>query len=336
LPRTGFGGSGLCVAGGAGEVTVQGHVENETTIVQLLNESSVAIADGDTRRAQNALREAMRVDPVTLELVIARRAWANKDGSEEEVNKRRNAIVERLGAVAVAKPDRIDVWRGLAECLKNMGNHEGVLRATASGLKRDPTNVELWVRRVGAQIELSQVQSAARSLRHLVQLAPTHDVVESLVRYHPLCAACGALLPTAGAEHCVHCGAEGPGRGAPVRSVRARHQSKFDVYFPRVRDVLAESLNMPEHVKKRLTLDTLLKRHLKRDNEQCARALNAMSKEFGAAFDAPLFDAAVVGFLDVLVADLIRAINPRKDSELETSLRERAIHGTQVQDEQHP
>jgi tetratricopeptide (TPR) repeat protein len=304
-------------------------VENEQTIVQLLNESSVAIADGDTRRAQKALREAMRVDPVTLELVVARRAWGNLAGGDATIRRRREAISQRLGSVAVAAPERTEVWCALAEFLKQLGNHDGVLKATASGLKRDPTSVELWVRRVGAQIELKQVQSAARSLRHLVQLAPTHDVVESLVRFHPLCASCGALLTTAGADECVHCGADGPGRGAPVRSVRARHQSKFDVYFPKVRDVLAESLNMPDHVKRRLTLDTLLKRHLKRSNEQCARALNAMAKEFGPAFDAPLFDAAVVGFLDVLVADLIRAINPQKDSALESSLRHRAIHGTQ-------
>ena len=90
-------------------------------------------------------------------------------------------------------------------------------------------------------------------------------------------------------------------------------------------DVIADALNMPDRIKKQLTLDTLLKRHLKRSNQQCANVLRAMSKEFGAAFDEPLFNSAVVGFLDLLIADLIRAVNPKKDSTIDTGIRQRAL-----------
>jgi len=301
---------------------------HEETIIQLLNQSNEAVLGGDVARAQQTLQEARRLDPVTVELEIARRAWANTAGDEADIARRRDAVAKRLGGVAVAAPDRIELWRTLAECFKHLGNHEGVLRATASGLKRDPINVELWVRRVKAQLELEQLESAARSLRHLVQIAPTNDAVEAMVRVHSICAACGALYPAPGADTCRNCGADGPGRGAPVRSVRARHQSKFDIYFPRVRDVIADSLDMPENIKKRLTLDTLLKRHLKRSNQQCSKVLRAMTKEFGNAFDEPLFNAAVIGYLDILVADLIRAINPREDRTIDTTIRRRAMYGT--------
>jgi hypothetical protein len=304
--------------------------EHEATIADLLKQSNEAVLGGDPERARSALEQARKLDPIVVELEIARRAWKNTAGPEIEVQRRRESVVKRLGGVAVAAPDRIEIWRTLAEYLRQLDNHEGVLRATASGLKRDPVNIELWIRRVRAQIELERLESAARSLRHLVQFAPTHDAVEAMVRVHSICANCGALFPRAGMDTCTSCGADGPGRGAPVRSVRARHQSKFDIYFPRVRDVIAESLNMPEHIKKRLTLDTLLKRHLKRTNQQCARALRAMTQEFGSAFDEPLFNAAVAGYLDILVADLIRAINPRTDKTIDTDIRRRAIYGTEA------
>ena len=298
---------------------------HEDTIVELVNQSGRAVMVGDALKAESVLNEARRLDPVTVELELARRAWANQTGGEAEIARRRESVIARLGSVAVAAPDRIDTWRTLADFLRQNENHEGVLHATASGLKRDPINIELWVRRTRAQIQLGQLDSASRSLRHCTKLAPTHDAVEALIRVHPMCANCDALFPHAGAETCGMCGEDGPGRGAVVRSVRAKNSSKFDVYFLRVRDVVAEALNMPDRIKRQLTLDTLLKRHLKRSNQQCANVLRAMSKEFGSAFDEPLFNSAVVGYLDVLIADLIRAINPRQDSTIDTGIRQRAL-----------
>lgn len=299
--------------------------DNEQRIAEYVDQSGRAVMVGDSIKAEEWLNKARQLDPVGVELELARRAWANQSGTPGEVQRRRESVVARLGGVAVAAPDRIDVWKQLAEFLRQLNNHEGVLRATASALKRDPVNVELWVRRTRAQIELKQLEQAARSLRHATKIAPTHDAIEALIRVHPMCAKCSALFPHAGAETCENCGADGPGRGAAVHSVRAKHSSKFDVYFPRVRDVIADALNMPDRIKKQLTLDTLLKRHLKRSNQQCSSVLRAMSKEFGAAFDEPLFKSAVIGFLDVLVADLIRAINPKQDSTIDTGIRQRAL-----------
>lgn len=299
--------------------------DNEDLIVEYVNQSGRAVMVGDSVKAEEWLTKARKLDPPGVELELARRAWANQSGTPADIKRRRESVVARLGGVAVAAPDRVDVWRQLAEFLRQLGNLEGVLRATASGLKRDPVNIDLWVRRTRAQIELKQLQSASRSLRHCTKLAPTHDGVEALIRVHPMCAVCDALFPHAGAETCEDCGADGPGRGAAVRSVRAKNSSKFDVYFPRVRDVISNSLNMPDRIKKQLTLDTLLKRHLKRSNQQCSTVLRAMTREFGAAFDEPLFKSAVVGFLDVLVADLIRAINPKTDSTIDTGIRQRAL-----------
>jgi hypothetical protein len=298
---------------------------HEDTIIEMVNQSGQAVMVGDSTKAEEWLSRARQLDPVTCEIELARRAWANQSGTADDIKRRRENVVARLGGVAVAAPDRIDTWRVLADYLRQLGNNEGVLRATASGLKRDPMNIELWVRRTRAQIELGQLDSASRSLRHCTKLAPTHDAVEALIRVHPMCGNCGALFDAAGAETCKMCGADGPGRGAPVRSVRAKHRSKFDIYFPRVRDVVAEALNMPDRIKKQLTLDTLLKRHLKRSNQQCANVLRAMSREFGAAFDEPLFNSAVVGFLVLLIADLIRAINPKHDSTIDTTIRRRAM-----------
>lgn len=280
---------------------------------------------GDSSRAQAVLNQARELDPVSFELELARRGWANQSGSQPEVLARRQRISARLGSVAVAAPARADAWIQLADYLRALGNHEGALKATASGLKRDPVNIELWLRRTRAQVELNQLDSACRSLRHCVKLAPTHDGVEAMIRVHPVCSKCRALFPTPGAEVCAHCGADGPARGAPVASVRAARQSKFDIYFPRVREVVARALDMPDRIKIQLTLDTLLKRHLKRSNQQCAAVLRAMSEEFGAAFDMPLFNSAVIGFLDILIADLIRAIDPRVDKGIDTGIRQRAL-----------
>ena len=298
---------------------------HEDTIVEMVDQSGQAVMVGDSLKAEEWLTRARKLDPVTCEIELARRAWANQSGNAEDIKRRRESVVARLGGVAVAQPDRIDTWKILADYLRQLGNHDGVLRATASGLKREPMSIELWVRRTRAQIELGQLDSASRSLRHCTKLAPTHDAVEALIRVHPMCGNCGALFDTAGAEFCKMCNSDGPGRGAAVRSVRARHSSKFDVYFPRVRDVIADALNMPDRIKKQLTLDTLLKRHLKRSNQQCSTVLRAMTKEFGAAFDEPLFNSAVVGFLDLLIADLIRAINPKTDSTIDTTIRRRAL-----------
>lgn len=299
--------------------------DNNELIVEYVNQSGQAVMVGDSVKAEEWLNKARKLDSVGVELELARRAWANQSGTPADVKRRRESVIARLGGVAVAAPDRIDVWKQLAEYLRQLNNHEGVLRATASGLKRDPINVDLWVRRTRAQIELKQLEQAARSLRHSTKLAPTHDAIEALIRVHPMCAQCNALFPHAGAEKCENCDADGPGRGAAVHSVRAKHSSKFDVYFPRVRDVISESLNMPDRIKKQLTLDTLLKRHLKRSNQQCSNVLRAMTTEFGAAFDEPLFKSAIIGFLDVLVADLIRAINPKTDTTIDTGIRQRAL-----------
>lgn len=304
-------------------VGVQVNDSRVSEIAELLDQSSEAALVGDSARADELLAQARQLDPVGLELELARRAWDNEAGGEEAVQRRRETTARRLGSVAVAAPERIEVWRQLADYLGRLGNHEGVLHATASGLKRDPVNIELWVRRTHAQIEIGRLESAAKSLRHCTKLAPTHDAVEGLIRVHPCCSKCGALLPHAGAEECTNCGADGPARGAPVQSVRARHRSKFDVYFPRVRDVVADALDMPERIKIQLTLDTLLKRHLKRSNEQCEKVLRAMSGEFGPAFDEPLFKSAVIGFLDILIADLIRAVNPQVDRTIATDVRRR-------------
>jgi ribosomal protein L37E len=303
---------------------------NEESIAELVEQSGRAAVIGDAAGAELSLARARQIDPVGFELELARRAWANESGDAESVRRRRVNIIRRLGGVAVAAPDRGECWLQLAEFLRQVEDHNGVLRATAGGLKRDPVNVDLWLLRVRAQIDLGQWASAARSLRHTCLLAPTHDAIEALVRTHPLCARCGSLLPDSGAERCAHCGADGPGLGALVRSVRARHQSKFDIYFPRVRDVLAEALDMPEHIKRRLTLDTLLKRHLKRTNQQCARVLRAMGNEFGEAFDEELFQSAVIGYLDLLISDLIRAIDPSKDQTLNSADRRRAVYGTGI------
>lgn len=300
-------------------------LHHEDTIAQLVDRGGAAVMTGNSAQAEQWLTKARNLDAVTLELELARRAWANQTGTPAELQRRRATVISRLGSVAVAAPERLDLWTQLADYLAEFGNLEGVLRATASGLKRDPGDDGLWLRRTRAQIALGQLDSAARSLRQLAKLAPTNEGVEALIRVHPVCTSCGALLPGPGAETCAQCGADGPGRGAPVASVRAQRQSKFDIYFPRVRDVVARALDMPERIKRQLTLDTLLKRHLKRSNQQCARVLRAMSDEFGAAFDEPLFKSAVVGFLDLLIADLIRAIDPRKDKDIDTAIRRRAL-----------
>ncbi len=281
---------------------------HEETIIQLVDRHSQAAMLGDSDAAQASLHEARELDPATLEIELAKRAFLSELGTPEEISERRQRVVARLGGVAVAAPDRIEAWRLLAEMLGRLHNYEGVLRATASGLKREPNHVALWVMRSTAQIELQQFDSAARSLRHCVKIAPTNNQVESLVRHHPACRACYSLFPSVEAKECTMCGALGPGAGGKVASVRMRSHSKFDLYFPRVRQVVADALQMPARIVNLMTLDTLLKRHFKRTNQQCALVLRAMSREFGASFDAELFRSAVVGYLDLLIADLIRAI----------------------------
>ena len=298
----------------------------QQTVFHLIEDSGRAAASGDKSVVFENIERARELDPVGVELELARRAWSNSKGSADEIDARRKAVVARLGGVAVAQPDRIDTWSLLAGFLIELREFQGAVHATAGGLKREPNSVPLWVRRVRAQVQMSELRSAAKSLRHLVRVAPTHDAVEALIRVHPVCTKCGALFRSAGAETCLHCYADGPGNGAVVHSVRMKPSSKFDIYFPRVRDVISDSLDMPDRIRHMLTLDTMLKRHLKRSNQQCARVLRALSKEFGAAFDAPLFKSAVSGYLDLLLADLIRAIDPRADSTLDIGMRRKSLY----------
>lgn len=296
------------------------------TVFHLIEDSGRAAAGGDSGMVIKNLERARELDPVSLDLELARRAWANTTGTDAEIVARRKIVVTRLGGVAVARPNRIDTWNLLAEYLIELGEFEGALHATAGGLKRYPLSVALWVRRVRAQVQMGGLKSAAKALRHLVRVAPTHDSTEILARTHPVCTKCGALFRSSSIDTCDICEADGPGLGASVHSVRMKPSSKFDIYFPRVRDVIADSLRMPDRIRKMLTLDTLLKRHLKRSNQQCSKVLQGMSHEFGAAFDLPLFKSAVEGFLDLLVADLIRAIDPRTDKTIDTSMRQRSLN----------
>lgn len=296
---------------------------NKDTVIGLIERHAHSVAHGDIADAESALAEAREIDPATLEIELARRAFENVIGNKEQIEARRREIVQRLGGVAVAAPEHIDAWLLLSRMLGEMGDMDGVMHATASGLKRDPQNLTLWIRRTLALIREKRWDSASRSLRQAVLIGPTDDRVERLCRVHPTCLKCHALLPSMMQERCTCCGADGPGMNAPVGSVRTREGSKFDLYFNRVREILAESLNMPQRITRMVTLDTLLKRHLKRTNIQCSHVLDAMKAEWGDAFDKELFHAAVYGFLDLLVADLIRAIDPTKDNAMDTGIRRR-------------
>ena len=291
---------------------------HSATIANLVEKYEEAVQRGHKVVAERLISDARALDPATLEIELARRAFNDESGSTEELYERRRKIIERLGGVAVAAPDHVDAWILLSTCLASLNQFEGVLRATASGLKRDSNILALWLHRVRAQIQLGQMDSAARSLRHCTRLAPTDRMVEELVRTHPACPSCDSLFISPKAVACSVCGAKGPGAGGAVASVRTRGDSKFDIYFPRIRDVIAVALRMPPRIKTMVTLDTLMKRHLKRTNEQCGIVLDALSRELGEAFDATLFKAATEGHLDLLVADLIRAIDPAKDAKRPT------------------
>jgi hypothetical protein len=92
-------------------------------------------------------------------------------------------------------------------------------------------------------------------------------------------------------------------------SVKSRSLSKFDIYFPRVRDVVAKTLNMPANLAQtRITLNTLLKRDLKCSPQSCHAVLNALATEFPGQFEPEMFKQAFLGYLDLLITDIIRAI----------------------------
>ena len=78
---------------------------HEDTIIELVNQSGEAVMVGDSVRAESVLNQARQLDPVTFELELAKRAWANQTGGEAEVTRRRDAVIARLGSVAVAAPD---------------------------------------------------------------------------------------------------------------------------------------------------------------------------------------------------------------------------------------
>ncbi|MCC6572739.1 MAG: hypothetical protein IT462_03015 [Planctomycetes bacterium] len=277
-------------------------------INELLDRRDEALAQGDAMSAQAAVNKAHALDRVSLEFESAKRDFGRVKGTPDEIFRQRCQITQRVGSVATGAPDRVEGWRLLAAMLATVGNFDGVLRATASGIKRSPQDLDLWLRRTRALIRLKQMSPAAKALRYCVDIAGKDNRVIALVTEHPVCPHCLGLLPGPHAAACIQCGKPGPGAGGAVASINVRNQSKFDVLFPTVRKVVATSMGMDEHRANNLiTLKTLLKRDFGLTTMDCANVLNAMSREFGDRFDAPLFKSALVGFLDLLVADLIRA-----------------------------
>ncbi len=277
-------------------------------INDLLDRRDLALAEGDRIAAQAALNKAHALDRVSLELESGRREFGKAAGSQDEIFRRRCAIAARLGGVMTGAPERVEGWRLLAAMLATVGNFEGVLRATASGLKRAPQDLDLWLRRTRAFIRLRQMAPAAKALRYCVDIGGQDNRVKTLMAEHPACPHCLSLLPGPHAAACVQCNSPGPGAGGRAVSISLRNQSKFDVLFPQVRKVVARAIGMDDHRANNLiTLRTLLKRDFGLSTGDCARVLDAMSDEFGERFDAPLFKSALVGYLDLLIADLIRA-----------------------------
>jgi tetratricopeptide (TPR) repeat protein len=264
---------------------------------------------GDRDTATEKLRLARELDPATLEAEMARIALGKIQGEGQEAFRQRCQIAAQLGQLALAAPDHTEIWRLLAHTLAQVGNHEGVIKASASALKRKPEDVDLWVRRTEALIALEDMVGAAKCLRECVRLSPIDVRVEDLARRYPLCGTCFACLASPMAIACIKCGAAGPGVGRPSVSVKSRTLSKFDIYFGRVRDVVAKTLNMaPSLAQTRITLNTLLKRDLKCSPQACMAVLNALATEFPGRFEPEMFKQAYLGFLDLLITDIIRAI----------------------------
>ena len=238
--------------------------EYRDSILKFIADHQRARLRGDKETASQKLKEARELDAATLETEMARIALGKITGDEQAVFRERCQIASRLGQVALAAPDHLETWRLLAQTLALVNNHEGVVKATASGLKRAPEDVDLWIKRVESLIALEDLQGAAKCLRECVRLAPIDVRVEDLSKRYPLCAVCFACLASPTAIACIKCGAAGPGVGKPAVSVKSRSLSKFDIYFPRVRTVVAKTLNMaPQLAQTRITLNTLLKRDLK-------------------------------------------------------------------------
>ena len=279
------------------------------SILKLIADHQRARLRGDKETARETLAKARELDAATLETEMARIALSKINGSDDAAFRERCQVASRLGQVAQAAPDHIETWRLLAEALGLVDNFEGVVKATASGLKRSPEDVDLWVKRTKALVNLEDLQGAAKCLRECARLAPLDLRVEDLARQHPLCSVCFALLTSPTAIACMKCGSAGPGVGKPAVSVKSRSLSKFDIYFPRVRDVVARTLKMaPGLAQTRITLSTLLKRDLKCTPQGCQAVLNALRAEFPGQFDPQMFKQAYLGFLDLLVTDIIRAI----------------------------
>lgn len=283
--------------------------EYRDSILKFIADHQRARLRGDKETANQKLKEARELDAATLETEMARIALGKISGDEQTVFRERCQIAARLGQVALAAPDHLETWRLLAQTLAQVNNHEGVVKATASGLKRAPEDVDLWVRRVEALIALEDMQGAAKCLRECVRLAPIDVRVEDLSKRYPLCGVCFACLASPTAIACIKCGAAGPGVGKPAVSVKSRSLSKFDIFFPRVRAVVAKTLNMaPQLAQTRITLNTLLKRDLKCSPQACASVLNALATEFPGQFEPEMFKQAYLGYLDLLITDIIRAI----------------------------
>src|SRR5262249_52116514 len=142
---------------------------------------------GDKETASQKLKEARELDAATLETEMARLALSRLTGSDETAFRERCQIAARLGQVALAAPDHVETWRLLSQTLAEIGNFEGVVKATANGLKRSPEDVDLWIKRVEALIALEDMQGAAKCLRECVRLAPIDVRVEDLSNRYPLC-----------------------------------------------------------------------------------------------------------------------------------------------------
>jgi tetratricopeptide (TPR) repeat protein len=268
---------------------------------------------GNDAAARRALEVARASDAATLETELARRAFLAAKGTPEQTYARRLEIAQALGRVAAAVPERVGVWRLLAAMLEQLERFDGALRATASGLKRAPADLDLWLRRARLQVKLGELSAAAKSLRECARLGPGEPRVERMLREHPACSACGALFAHGRAMACAVCRAPGPGAGGRVTTVRRQSSSKFDLFFVQVREVIAQALGMsPEAAADTITLNTLLKAHVGCTPHECGEVLAAMAEAFPGRFEPEMFRPAVLGYLDLLVADLIRAIQPER------------------------
>lgn len=283
--------------------------EYRNSVLKLIADHQRARLRGDASEARAKLAQARELDAATLETELARLAFERIQGDDDKAFRERCQIAATLGQVAIAAADHIETWRLLADMLARVGNFEGVVKATANALKRRPEDLDLWIKRTEALIQLEDMLGAAKCLRECAHLAPMDLRVEDLARRYPLCSSCFACLASPVAIACLKCGAAGPGVGKPAVSVKSRSLSKFDIYFPRVREVIARTLGMvPGVAQTRITLNTMLKRDLKCSPQACQQVLNALAREFPGQFDPLMFKQTYLGYLDLLVTDAIRAI----------------------------